>query len=65
MNQKYTYEQLIEKIIRAKIALEKAPRGRGHSNFCPMEDPESYAPCNCGASDANRPIQEALDALKL
>ena len=61
---KYTYEQLMEKIIRARIALEGASGGP-HSNFCPVEDPESYAPCNCGASARSRPIEEALRALKL
>jgi hypothetical protein len=60
----YTNVQLMEKIIRAKIALEKA-RSAPHRTSCPMEDPESYAPCNCGASAANGPIREALDALKL
>lgn len=63
---KYTYEQLMEKIIRARIHLEKASHGgRHHSNFCPMEDPESYAPCNCGAADVNRPIEDAIRELKL
>lgn len=61
---KYTYEQLFEKLIRAKVALE-GRRGGSHRTSCPIEDPESYAPCNCGVSEANRPIEDALRALKL
>lgn len=60
----YTTVQLMEKIIRAKIALEKV-KSAPHRVTCPMEDPESYAPCNCGASASSGPIQEALNALKL
>ena len=61
---KYTYEQLLEKIVRAKIMLEAIPRAR-HTNFCPIEDDTSYAPCNCGASDRHRPIEDAIRALAL
>jgi hypothetical protein len=61
---KYTYEQLVEKIIRARIHLEKV-RSAPHATTCPVEDPESYAPCNCGTSDRNRPVEEALSVLKL
>lgn len=61
---KYTYEQLVEKIVRARIHLEQA-RQAAHSRSCPVEDSESYAPCNCGASAKIRVIDNALDALKL
>jgi hypothetical protein len=61
---KYTYEQLVEKIIRARVHLEQA-RHAEHSRSCPVEDPESYAPCNCGASAKNRVIDSALLELKL
>lgn len=61
---KYTNEQLMEKIIRAKIHLENVPSAH-HANSCPVEDPESYAPCNCGASGKNSYVERALEALKL
>ncbi len=64
MNVKYTYEQLLEKIVRARIILENLPKAP-HAVTCPIEDPESYAPCNCGSSAQQRPIREALDILKL
>jgi len=64
MQQKYTYEQLIEKIVRAKIKLES--ERREHSGSCPVEaDPEGYAPCNCGASGHNRKISSAIAELDL
>jgi len=64
MEKKYTYEQLIEKMVRAKIKLEGSRRG--HSDSCPVEaDPEGFAPCNCGASNHNGKISDALDELDL
>lgn len=64
MQAKYTYEQLIEKIALARAALKRVPT-RAHSVACPVEDPESYAPCNCGASAAMSPIRDAVDLLTL
>jgi hypothetical protein len=61
--QKYTYEQLVEKIVRAKVKLEDS--SQSHRVSCPVEDPESYAPCNCGASPVNFRIQAALKDLEL
>lgn len=55
---------LTERITKAAAALRKAKQGQ-HTNSCPIEDPESFAPCNCGASSANGPIQEALEHLNL
>ncbi len=64
MEKKYTYEQLVEKIVRAKIKLEN--QRTGHSGNCAVElDPEGYAPCNCGASGHNRNITNALEELEL
>lgn len=61
---KYTYEQLIEKMVRAKVKLEGSRRG--HSDRCPVDyDPEGYSPCNCGASSHNSRVSDALDELKL
>lgn len=61
---KYTYEQLIEKLVKAKVTLEGSKRD--HSSNCPVElDPEYMGPCKCGASSHNIKIYEALDALKL
>ena len=64
MTTSFTYEQLIEKIVMARMALKKVSLAN-HSNYCPIEDPESYAPCNCGADGDNAPIEEALRILKL
>jgi len=61
---KYTYEQLLEKTLRARVRLETAQRAP-HSLGRPVEDPESYASCTCGASDKNAPIEAALQELKL
>lgn len=62
---KYTYEQLMEKIIRAKIHLEKAPRTQ-HSNLCSYEDITGHpAPCTCGAASKNAHVESALEALRL
>ena len=60
----YTNAQLMEKIIRAKIALEGC-RVMCKSS-CASDDITGYpVPCNCGAENANRGINEALRALKL
>ncbi len=61
---KYTYEQLIEKMVRAKIKLEGARRR--HSDHCVTEyDPETMAPCNCGAADLNAALNDAARELNL
>jgi hypothetical protein len=58
-----TNEQLIVKMTEARIILEGTQRE--HSRSCNVEnDPESYAPCNCGASAHNNSIQKAIDKLK-
>lgn len=65
MNKNYTYEQLIEKLVRAKISLEKIQH-KSHSSSCPVDyDPEGYAPCNCGASSHNAEIKRAIEHLEL
>jgi len=61
---KYTYEQLIEKMVRAKMKLEGARRR--HADRCIVElDPEGFAPCNCGSNDLNAALDEAAKELKL
>lgn len=61
---KYTYEQLLEKIVRAKIHLEG--RSVPHKMSCPAEDLTGHpARCTCGADEANAPVERALAALKL
>ena len=60
----HTVESLMEKIIRAKIHLESY-RDVPHTNLCPVSDDTSYAPCNCGASAKNAPVEQALRSLKL
>lgn len=61
---KYTYEQLIEKIVRAKVSLEGSRRG--HSDTCPVDyDSDYMGPCTCGASGHNGKIYNALEELKL
>lgn len=60
----YTYEQLLEKVVRAKVKLEGARRS--HSDRCMVEvDPEYRGPCTCGASGSNAVISAALRELKL
>lgn len=58
----YTQVQLIEKIVRAKVALEQ--RRRNHTCMIDM-DPDYMGPCKCGASDTNAAISAALDELQL
>ncbi len=53
--------RLIEKIVRAKVALERS-RVR-HKDGCMTEDPESTAPCNCGASATNSALSSAIKEL--
>lgn len=61
---KYTYEQLMEKILRAKIEIERLPK-KSHV-MCPADDDTGYpAACRCGADDHNKPIENALRQLKL
>jgi len=64
MSGAYTYEQLIAKIVRAKIALERVP-APSHANTCPIEDPGSYAPCRCRAGTTSRALDEVRAALEL
>ncbi len=63
-DRKYTYEQLIEKIVRAKVKLEGS-RIR-HGDRCMQElDPDYMGPCTCGASAHNNGIDKALSDLIL
>ena len=62
MSQK-RYEDLIGKMAVAADRLRRSKRG--HSNRCIVElDPESYAPCSCGATAYNAAIDEAIKELK-
>ena len=55
--------ELGRRLGRAESALEKAKRG--HADRCVIEiDPDSWAPCNCGASNANAAIDKAIRILK-
>jgi len=55
--------RLVEKMARAKMRLEG--HRRQHTDHCPMEDPSSLAPCNCGASNTNDAIDKAIKELSL
>ena len=56
--------KLIEKIVRAKVKLEGSRVS--HKDSCSVEsDPESYAPCNCGASKTNSAIDAVIKELNL
>jgi hypothetical protein len=57
----YTYEQLIEKVVRAKVALEGTLQE--HPLHCPVA--QGDGPCTCGADAHNARIQRALKELKL
>lgn len=60
----YTNLQLIEKIVRAKIALENAKQK--HRDRCMVEmDIDYMGPCTCGVDNMNTAITAALNALKL
>lgn len=54
MNITQTIEQTIARLqhkLNTIKWVESQGKKGGHANSCPMEDPESYAPCNCGYSD--------------
>ena len=56
--------RLIEKIVRAKVALEGAKTG--HSSRCMIDmDPEYRGPCTCGADANNGAIKATLKELEL
>ncbi len=56
--------KMVRKIVRAEVALESAKQR--HKDSCIVEtDPESIAPCNCGASGVNSAIDKALRELRL
>jgi hypothetical protein len=64
MKKSYTYEQLVEKIVRAKMNLSSCLMN--HTESCPVDyDPYYYGPCKCGASRLNNAINHALEELKL
>lgn len=64
MSQKHSYEDLIGKMAVATDRLRQ--KKRNHDDRCIVElDPESYAPCSCGATAYNMAIDEAIKALKL
>lgn len=71
MGPKYTYEQLVEKIARARMMLEmKRPKHQSHSDRCMVElDPEYYGPCTCGATSSNSQLDgmfdDVIDELRL
>ena len=61
---RHTYEQLLEKLIRAKIKLEALRRK--HDDRCMLElDPDYYGDCTCGASPHNAVFDDVLEELEL
>jgi hypothetical protein len=60
MKQGLTYEQMIEKMVRAKVRLEGAIQE--HSLTCPADSGEG--PCTCGADKHNAPVRSALRELE-
>jgi len=64
MRELITIMELLEKIVRAKVRLEQMKRP--HSERCIVElDPDSTAPCDCGASQHNASVTAALKELSL
>lgn len=60
----HTYEQLFEKVIRAKIKLEA--QRRAHDDRCMLEiDPDYYGECTCGAKAHNAVFDAILEELEL
>lgn len=56
--------RLIEQIVRAKVQLEGMKVT--HKDNCVVEnDPEGYAPCNCGAAQTNNKIDAVLRTLEI
>lgn len=56
--------KLIEKMTRAKIALENFIK-KEHSEMCPVNDPESLRPCSCGLSEHNQKVNEIINLLEI
>ena len=59
---KYSYEQMIEKLVRAKVQLEQVPR-KMHPVSCPAE--QGDGPCICGADQYNASLRAALKELEI
>lgn len=59
----YTYEQLLEKIVRAKVRLEASRRP--HHDRCMSEMDPYGADCDCGATEHNASLASALEELEL
>lgn len=55
--------RLHEKIVRAKVKLEGSKKEHA-SNCRVVLDPESTAPCSCGATDFNKVVDAALNELE-
>jgi hypothetical protein len=65
VNRSYTYEQLIEKIVTAKVLLKKMkPKQRNHPDTCPVEDPHMAGLCTCGADKFNNEVYEQFDEIE-
>jgi hypothetical protein len=64
MNPKYTYEQLLEKLVLAKQKIQQIP-GAPHTVSCTSDDPYTGGDCDCGAEKTNKPIRDALELLKI
>lgn len=62
-NQTYTYEQLLEKLVRAKVRLEDTRMA--HADRCVTELDPYGGPCTCGADRFNVAMGAALRELKL
>ena len=54
-----SYEELIEKLVRAKVRLEGSLKQ--HPVSCPAE--QGDGPCTCGADQCNSSIRAALREL--
>lgn len=57
---KFTQEQLIEKMVRAKVRLEGTLKE--HPVSCPAE--QGDGPCTCGADKHNAAVRAALRDLE-
>lgn len=64
MNPKYTYEQLIEKLVLAKQKIQQIPMAT-HTVKCASDDPYTGGDCDCGAETTNKFIRDALELLKI
>jgi hypothetical protein len=65
MQTKYTYEELIAKLVRAQLLAKQLYKPQPHMNLCPASDDTGHGHCRCGVDVGNKLYTDLMDELKL